>query len=95
MRSRRYKLSFPLFLYLFLFHFQISISEFVIGFPYLALASQFGWLGRHKERKKIVYDIGGGDARDISVVVCRCDFDDVRATKRKEERLEVLRTRII
>jgi hypothetical protein len=75
-----------LLLYLFLFPHQISFSEFVLGFPCLALVSQFGWFGRHEERKKIVYDIGGGDARDISVIVCWCDFNDVRATRRKRDK---------
>jgi hypothetical protein len=85
----------PRFSYLFLFPFKTSLSEFVLGFPCLALTSQFGWLGRHEERKKIMHDIGRGDARDVSVVVRRCDFDDVRATMRKEKRLKALLTHTI
>src|SRR6266403_1637424 len=35
---------------------------------------------RYEEREKVVYDVSCGDARDVSVIVCGCNFDDVCAT---------------
>jgi len=32
-----------------------------------------------EEGEKVVHDVGGRNARDVCMVVCRCDFDNVRA----------------
>ena len=40
-------------------------------------SSSFRRGSRYEERKEVVNDVGRGDARDICVIVGRCDFDDV------------------
>jgi len=40
-------------------------------------SSSFRRRSRYEERKEVVNDVGRGDARDICVIVGRCDFDDV------------------
>jgi len=42
---------------------------------------RLGRYSRYEEGKKVVHDVGRGDARDISVIVSGCDFDDVCADK--------------
>lgn len=36
-------------------------------------------LGRDEEREKVVHDVGGRNARDVCMVIRRCDFNNVRA----------------
>lgn len=33
----------------------------------------------YEEREKVVNDVSCGNACDVGVIVCGCDFDDVRA----------------
>lgn len=40
------------------------------------------WLRRlsgDEEREKVVHDVGGRNARDVCMVIRRCDFNNVRA----------------
>jgi hypothetical protein len=48
--------------------------------PRLAVTSRLRWFSRYEEREEVVYDVSCGDACDVSVIVCGCDFDDVCAT---------------
>ena len=63
-----------------LFGFSTSqrFSKFVL--LQMTSTSWFGRRSRYEERKEVVYDVGRGDARDICVIVGRCDFDDVCTT---------------
>ena len=43
----------------------------------MASSSWFRRRSRYEERNEVMDDVGGGDARDICVIIGRCDFDDV------------------
>jgi len=64
------------------FPFQHSArdSKFVLRRP-VATITRLGRYSRYEEGKKVVHDVGRGDACDISVVVSGCDFDDVCAAR--------------
>jgi hypothetical protein len=51
-----------------------------LNLPRLAVTSRLRRFSRYEERQKVVYDVSCGNACDVSVIVCRCDFDDVCAT---------------
>jgi hypothetical protein len=51
------------------------LSKFVL--PLLAFSSSSRRPSRYEERKEIMHNVGRGDARDIGMVVGRCNFDNV------------------
>lgn len=51
-----------------------------LDLPRLAVTSRLRRFGRYEEREEVVYDVSRGNACDVSVIVCGCDFDDVCAT---------------
>lgn len=66
----------------------VRLSELVVSSTRLLLVlRQLGFtliswlrrLGRDEEREKVVHDVGGRNARDVCMVVRRCDFNNVRA----------------
>lgn len=52
-----------------------------LDLPRLAVTSRLRRFSRYEEREKVVYDVSCGNACDVSVIVCRCNFDDVCATR--------------
>lgn len=59
-----------------------------LGFTFV---SWLRGLSGDEEREKVVHDVGGRNARDVCMVVRRCDFDNVRAA---EERRVSSRARV-
>ena len=66
----------------------VRLSELVVSSTRLLLVlRQLGftlvsWLRRlsgDEEREKVVHDVGGRNARDVCMVIRRCDFNNVRA----------------
>lgn len=66
----------------------VRLSELVVSSTRLLLVlRQLGFtliswlrrLGRDEEREKVVHDVGGRNARDVCMVIRRCDFNNVRA----------------
>ena len=49
----------------------------------VTLVSWLRGLSGDEEREKVVHDVGGRNTRDVCMVVCRCDFDNVRAAVEK------------
>ena len=72
----------------YFFSLSVRLSELVVSSTRLLLVlRQLGFtliswlrrLGRDEEREKVVHDVGGRNARDVCMVVRRCDFNNVRA----------------
>ena len=66
----------------------VRLSELVVSSTRLLLVlRQLGFtliswlrrLGRDEKREKVVHDVGGRNARDVCMVIRRCDFNNVRA----------------
>ena len=58
---------------------------FVLRRLKFTLVSWLWGLSRDEEREKVVHDVSGRNTRDVGMVVCRCDFDNVRAAKERCE----------
>jgi len=59
------------------------LSELIVSSTWLGF-TLVTWLRRlsgDEEREKVVHDVGGRNTRNVCMVVCRCDFDNVRTDK--------------
>ena len=72
----------------YFFSLSVRLSELVVSSTRLllilrqrgfTLASWLRGLGGDEEREKVVHDVGGRNARNVCVVIRRCDFNNIRA----------------
>ena len=65
------------------FHSELVVSStrllLVLRQLGFTLVSWLRRLGGDEEREKVVHDVGGRNARDVCMVIRRCDFNNVRA----------------
>jgi hypothetical protein len=70
-----------------------TLLLFILRWLGFTLVSWLRGLSRDEEREKVVYDVSGCNTRDVCMVVCRCDFDNVRAAEERGE-CQVSRARV-